>query len=79
MPKYGGTAIVTATFILEFDKYDSIEAEDSVEARELMQEEMRSYVMSGDAFRDKNFQIEDITIDDVCEYEAEPEEEAESS
>lgn len=74
MPKYGGTATLTATFILDFDILDSIEAEDSIEARELMKEEMLRYFTSGDAFKDMNFQVEEVTIDDVCEYDAEPEE-----
>ena len=74
MPKYGGTAILTATFCIEFDRFDSIEAEDSVEAEEKMQEEMKDYFKAGTAFKDGNFQIEDVTIENVCEYDAKSEE-----
>jgi hypothetical protein len=74
MPKYTGRAVLMVDFTLEIDRSDAIQAEDRGEAIDVMKQQAREYFTSGDAFRDKNFDIVDFDAQNIREYEDENEE-----
>jgi regulator of RNase E activity RraB len=69
MPRYTGRHTVMVDFIYEVDLSDSIIASDRDEAMELLKEQATEYFKSGNAFKDKNYDIVDHDVQNFKEYD----------
>jgi regulator of RNase E activity RraB len=69
MSRYTGTYVLMVDFVYQVDKADAIIASDREEAMELLKEQATEYFKSGNAFKDKNYDIVGHDVQNFKEYD----------